>query len=424
MPRPSIAPTLIVIGLAASVIAAAAPGEEVDAPALAYDLDTPVDITFGPDGVLYYAEVKSGHVRALQPNGTVTEPLATVPASYGGNGGFLGLAADPDEAYVFYAYYTMEKADAPDGKVNRVVRLDLRDGSETVLVDDLPWAQYHDGGRVVVGPDGFLYVTTGDNGPAVGPGGPDATGPSQDPQDLRGKVLRVTRDGEPAPGNPEGMHPMVFALGFRNPFGIEVAPDGRVFASDNGGDEEVNLVEVAGNYGWPMCAGPCEVEGTSDPFASWSEQFGPTGVAIHDGTLFLGDFVYSRVRTVDLATRDVGIYWEGDTGGVLDVEVGSDDCLYVSTWSAIHRAPLGDRWCSLAEYAPPPPPAADDDPIGEDAPDDPVVDDDDDTFAGPEDDVPEDAGSEGFRIPAPAALPAAAFLAAAAVLGRRVSGNR
>jgi glucose/arabinose dehydrogenase len=309
---------------------------------LAKDLEGPVDLAFGADGTLYYAELRTGNVRSLSGAGDVSEPLATVPSSPGGNGGFIGLATDPDSPRVVYAYYSMNASEASSGKINRVVRLDLDAGTETVLLDDLRWTEFHDGGRLAVGPDGYLYVTTGDNGrPDLRAGDHGDDYPSQDPADVRGKILRIDREtGEAAPDNPGGdENPLVYARGFRNPFGIHVLDDGRVFVSDNGptSGDEVNLVEPGGNHGWPYCAGPCDRDGMVDPIASWSPAFGPTGIAVKDEVVYVGDFNNGQIRTVDVASGETGVFWESKAGPVLDVELGPDGCLYASTFTAIWR---------------------------------------------------------------------------------------
>ncbi|HVL48533.1 MAG TPA: PQQ-dependent sugar dehydrogenase [Candidatus Thermoplasmatota archaeon] len=323
------AAALLVVAALATPAAAAAEPEVV-----ATDLETPVDLTFAPDGTLHFAELLTGRVRAIGPDGVVTEPVFSIPASGGGNGGFTGLAADPVEAGVFYVHYSMEKPGAERGKVNRISR--VANGVETVLVDDIPWAMLHDGGRVAVGPDGILWATTGDN---------DLKSPSQDRGSILGKVLRFTKEGKPAPGNPDGWHPLAWAQGFRNPFGLAVTGDTVVYVSDNGGREEVNRVEKGANHGWPHCTGACGRQDFAEPVAWWDEHFGPTGIAVADGTLYLGDYVNGRVRAVDLATGAKTVFWERSGARVLDVERGPDGCLYVAGWTTVWRFALDGATC-------------------------------------------------------------------------------
>ena len=173
--------------LVVAVVALAAPADGERR--IASSLATPVDLAFRGDGALLFAELNSGNVRSIADEGAAPQQVARVPASGGGNGGFTGLAVDPSDGRTLYVVYSADKASAPHGKVNRVSK--ISDGAETILLDDIPWAEFHVGGRIAVGPDGNLYVTTGDNG---GPTGEDYTrlpghypdDPVQDPQSLVG----------------------------------------------------------------------------------------------------------------------------------------------------------------------------------------------------------------------------------------------
>lgn len=334
---------------------------------VASGLATPVDVALRSDGTLLFAELASGDVRALRADGSLGDIVAHVPASVGGNGGFTGLAIDPDDPRVLYAVYSFDKASAPHGKVNRVSK--LVDGAETVLLDDIPWAQFHVGGRVAVGPDGLLYVTTGDNG---GPTGLDYTrladpalsgDAAQDPASLVGKVLRLSRGGTAA-GGVDGWNPYVYARGFRNPFGLAFGPDGRLFASENGiTQDELNVIAQGANYGWPLCEGDCG--GRADikaPLHAWETSFGTTGVAALGGAVYMGEYNDGHVHAIDAATGGASVAWSAGAGHVLDVAAGPDGCLYVSTAEAIFQVDITSGvGCALGPAPPivtPPPPTA------------------------------------------------------------------
>ena len=178
-----------------------------------------------------------------------------------GEAGLLGVAVSPDfeTDRTLFLYLTTDTD-------NRVVRAEVdgdRLGRTTVVLDGIPAGFIHDGGRIAFGPDGHLYVTTGETG------NPEL---AQDPQSLAGKILRITPDGDPAPGNPDPDSP-VWSLGHRNVQGLAWDDEGRLWASEFGDSEwdELNLVEKGGNYGWP------EVEGVGGDAAYIDPQRGVAG---------------------------------------------------------------------------------------------------------------------------------------------------
>jgi glucose/arabinose dehydrogenase len=211
------------------------------------------------------------------------EPMefGNVPeAAPDGEGGLLGLAVAPDRQWL-YAYVTT----ASD---NRVIRMPLDDpvGPREDIVTDIPKAGIHNGGRIAFGPDGMLYVATGDAGE------PEL---AQDPQSLGGKILRVDPEGgvpddNPFPGSP------VFSLGHRNVQGLAFDSAGRLWATEFGAKDadELNRIDPGGNYGWPIVEGmaPSDVtdlpEGYVDPQAQWS----PTSLASPSGMAIVGDVAY------------------------------------------------------------------------------------------------------------------------------------
>jgi glucose/arabinose dehydrogenase len=153
---------LAVAALLAGIALAATDGQT----RIASSLAIPVDVAFRADGSLVFAELNAGNVRTLPDENRAPTLVAHVPASAGGNGGFTGIAPDPSDARTLYVVYSVDKPGATHGKVNRVSK--LVGATETVLFDDIPWADFHDGGRIALGSDGFLYVSTGDNGGPTG----------------------------------------------------------------------------------------------------------------------------------------------------------------------------------------------------------------------------------------------------------------
>ncbi|WP_418605584.1 PQQ-dependent sugar dehydrogenase [Georgenia sp. SUBG003] len=180
---------------------------------------------------------------------------------------------------------------------NRVLRLRLSDdvvGPPAVVLDGIPRAGNHNGGRLAFGPDGHLYVTTGDAG---------EPGRAQDLESLGGKILRIDQEGRPAPGNPFAGSP-VWSYGHRNVQGIGWDEDGRMYASEFGQNtyDELNLIEPGANYGWPRVEGAGGVEGFVDPMRQWSTaEASPSGIAVVDDAVYLAALRGESLWRVPLA---------------------------------------------------------------------------------------------------------------------------
>jgi len=176
-----------------------------------------------------------------------------------GEGGLLGIAVHPRfaENQLIYLYYTYERS---GGLANKVVRFKFEGDSlvsgETVI-ENIPGATIHDGGRIKFGPDGFLYITTG-----------DASVPesAQDRSSLAGKILRLKDDGSIPPDNPFPDSP-VYSYGHRNPQGLAWDADEKLWATEHGSaaTDELNLIEPGRNYGWPTIRGDETAPGMVSP---------------------------------------------------------------------------------------------------------------------------------------------------------------
>ena len=245
----------------------------------------------------------------------------------GGEGGLLGVAVSPDFAFdhLVYLYRT-----AGDG--NQVVRGELDSvagtlGPLTPVLTGIPAAGNHNGGRLAFGPDAMLYVTTGDA--AVRPA-------SQDPGSLAGKILRLTPDGAPAPGNPtEGS--AVWSLGHRNVQGLGWDSAGRMFASEFGQNtwDELNAITPGTNYGWPQVEGTGGVAGYADPLATWpTDEASPSGIAVTDEAVYLAALRGRRLWVVPLGPDGVGephAVLVGELGRLRAAEIGPDGALWLLT---------------------------------------------------------------------------------------------
>ena len=289
-------------------------------------LEVPWGVGFLPDGDAVVTERMSGRVLRVGDDGTSSE-LGTIAGSVAeGEAGLLGVAVSPDFASdrTLYFYLTTESD-------NRVVAAELVGdtlGEPAVVLDGIPKGFIHDGGRLAFGPDGFLYVTTGETG------NPDL---AQDPASLAGKILRITTDGEPAPGNPDP-DSAVWSLGHRNVQGLAWDDQGRLWASEFGDSswDELNLVEKGGNYGWPRFEGRSGGSDFIDPQVVWPvEEASPSGLAWVDGRLWMAGLRGQRLWRIDVSAdgraSDPRAFFTGDYGRLRTVAAAPDGTVWVTT---------------------------------------------------------------------------------------------
>ena len=315
------------------------PPEVVDT--LVEGLEVPWGVDFLPDGRAVVTERISGRIVRVGTGGEVT-PLGTVSGAVPqGEAGLLGVAVSPDfdSDRTLYLYLTT-------GTDNRVVRAELDDtrlGRTTVVLDGIPAGFIHDGGRIAFGPDRHLYVTTGETGD------PEL---AQDPQSLAGKILRITTDGEPAPGNPDPESP-VWSLGHRNVQGLAWDDEGRLWASEFGDSEwdELNLVEKGGNYGWPRVEGAGGDPSYVDPQLVWPvDQASPSGLAFADGHLWMaglrGQRLWRIAVSADGEASKSRAFFTEDFGRLRTVAAAPDGLLWLTTSNRDGRGeptPADDR---------------------------------------------------------------------------------
>jgi glucose/arabinose dehydrogenase len=271
----------------------AADGTRFGVQVVASGLEIPWALAFAPDGRLFVTE-RPGRIRILQSGTLLPQPAATLGDVFtAGESGALGLALDPQFASTRFVYLTYT-AQAPGGQVGRLVR--FREvantlGEASVLLDDVPAANIHNGSRVKFGPDGMLYVTFG-----------DAASPSvaQDVASLNGKILRLTREGAVPADNPFGSP--VWSFGHRNPQGLDWHPDTRVlYETEHGqvGNDEINVIDRGGNYGWPEIEGNERRAGMEPPIAVFSPSVAPSGAAFYRGSAipaFRNDLFVAALR--------------------------------------------------------------------------------------------------------------------------------
>jgi glucose/arabinose dehydrogenase len=290
---------------------------------VAKGLEVPWGIAFLPDRTALVTERDSGRVYRIG-HGRVTRIGQVAQARANNEAGLLGVAVSPtyatDHRVFFYA------STDSDNRVLRTTYVDGRLGSLTPIVTGIPNADHHDGGRMVFGPDRMLYISTGEAGQ------PEL---AQDRSSLGGKILRVTQDGDPAPGNPfPGLR--IWSYGHRNVQGLAFV--GRqLWASEFGQDtwDELNRIEPGKNYGWPQQEGKGGEPRYVDPQVEWhTEDASPSGLAYLDGRLWLGALHGARLWRVDVKGEQAGAdqaFFIGRYGRMRTVVAAPDGNLWVTT---------------------------------------------------------------------------------------------
>ncbi|MER8089429.1 PQQ-dependent sugar dehydrogenase [Streptomyces sp. NPDC094048] len=282
-----------------------------------------------PDGKTALVTERDGFkVFKVTPGGTRTQ-VGTVPQAVttDGEGGLLGVAVDPKWSTNHYVYFMHTASEG-----NRVARMTYDGtslGGYTVLLQGMKKSRYHNGGRLVLGPDGYLYASTGEAQT------PDL---AQDKNSLNGKILRMTTDGRPAPGNPFGNY--VYSYGHRNPQGLAFDRNGRLWEAEFGDSkkDELNLIKPGNNYGWPVCEGSCSTAGMTNPKKTWSvSEASPSGIAIVRNVIYMAALKGERLWRVPITgdTENLGTpsaYYVGTYGRLRTVtQVPGQDQLWLST---------------------------------------------------------------------------------------------
>ena len=294
-----------------------------NAKVVASGLEVPWSIAFLPDGAPLVTERDSARILELKADGQTVERRKLADVRPTGEGGLLGIAVSPkyaNDGYV-YAYYTTETD-------NRITRFRLDNTPEQVLLLGIPKASNHDGGRLAFGPDGLLYVTTGDAGDK------DL---AQDGESLAGKILRLNPDGSIPSDNPSSISPM-YSKGHRNVQGLAWDAQGRLWATEFGQNttDELNLIEPGKNYGWPDCEGRCDKDGMTNPAATWpTSDASPSGLAFWNGDLYMAALKGKRL-------------WRIPVNGA---GAGKPEALFNDTFGrlrAVVTTPTGALWISTS----------------------------------------------------------------------------
>ena len=297
---------------------------------IASNLDVPWGLAFLPNGDAVVTERDTTRVLLLRAPEYDVEEVGQISAAVGlgdlgGEAGLLGVAVSPDfgSDRLLYFYFSTDVD-------NRIVKATLeggRLGTPTVILDGIPQGHIHDGGRLAFGPDGYLYASTGETGDGA---------LAQDRSSLGGKILRMTTDGDPAPGNPD-QDSVVWTWGHRNVQGLAFDDQGRLWASEFGDStwDELNLIEKGDNYGWPNVEGQGGEPEYVDPHVVWpTEAASPSGLAWFDGNVWLASLRGQRLWRVDVSGNrgtDPADFFVGEYGRMRTVVAAPDGRLWVTT---------------------------------------------------------------------------------------------
>ncbi|WP_181347647.1 sorbosone dehydrogenase family protein [Thalassobacillus sp. CUG 92003] len=304
--------------------------DDQDKSALISQLNSPWDIE-SAEGTFFISEREGSITRweeGTDPTRMDVETSKDIAQI--GEGGLLGLALFPDfsESRKAYAYHTYN---ADGGIMNRVVVLEMRNNvwEETeTIIEGIPGSNFHNGGRMKIGPDEKLYVTTGDA---------QEQASAQDKTSLSGNILRLNQDGSIPEDNPDS-DSYVYSYGHRNPQGLTWADNGKLYASEHGSTnhDEVNQIKAGANYGWPEIEGDEEAADMETPlYQTGNDTWAPSGMTSQNNTLYVAALRGEAIYQLPLDDSEPERIVE-DYGRIRDVE-WIDGALYFITNSTDGR---------------------------------------------------------------------------------------
>jgi glucose/arabinose dehydrogenase len=317
------------------------------------DFDAPWAMTFLPDGSMLVTE-KAGTLLHVSTDGKQRHPVGTLPVDSAGQGGLMDVVLAPDFATSKRVYVSYSAAGA-GGKGVVLARgvlatqgggLALTGVTELFRATPFVSGNGHYSGRIAFSPDGkYLFLTNGER---------QKFDPAQDPKATLGKVLRLTLDGRPAPGNPlaaKGFHPAVWSYGHRNLLGIAFDAQGNLWEQEMGpkGGDEVNLILPGRNYGYPLVSDGSHYDGRDIPDhatrpdlekykVNWTPVISPGGLMVYSGAMFpqwRGDLFIGGLSSQSLVRVDVngtnaakGDQWPMGAR-IREVEQGPDGAIWL-----------------------------------------------------------------------------------------------
>ncbi len=304
---------------------------------IAENLEIPWAVAVSGDGRIFFTE-RTGTVRVIDEGILLPEPVIAFGAPFisEGEGGLMGIVLDPEfrQNHYLYVMHTYSEGGRSDNRVVRLVEQDNRAILDRIILDRIPGGQIHNGGRIKIGPDRKLYITTGDAGDA---------GLAQDLTSTAGKILRVELDGSIPADNPFANSP-VFSYGHRNPQGLAWNMDNVLYASEHGATarDEINIIRPGGNYGWPVIEGGEEAGGLITPLLNSGQvTWAPSGIAFVTEGPWQGRLLAAALRGERLITltlnsngtqvEEIEEWLHNELGRLREVVRAEDGSLYILT---------------------------------------------------------------------------------------------
>lgn len=304
---------------------------------IAVNLYVPWAIVESDEGKLYFTE-RSGAIRIIEEGQLLKQPLITFrpPFISQGEGGLLGIALDPSysQNHMMYAMHSYAEGGQIYNRVVRLVERSNRASVDRVLIDKIPGGRIHDGGRIKIGPDQRLYITTGDAGNSM---------LAQELTSTAGKILRIELDGGVPEDNPFYNSP-IYSLGHRNPEGLAWNSQNILYAAEHGqtAHDEINIIQPGANYGWPLVQGDEDAVKMQKPLIqSGEETWAPAGITFISQGQWQGKLLVATLRGEQLlvmslnqegtSVMKVESWLQKEFGRLREVIEARDGSIYLST---------------------------------------------------------------------------------------------
>jgi glucose/arabinose dehydrogenase len=306
---------------------------------MAEKLYVPWAIDISNEGKLFFTE-RSGAIRIIEDGKLLPQPLITFRSPFVslGEGGLMGIALDPNysQNHYIYAMHSYTEGNEIYNRVVRLVEQNNKASIDRILLDKIPGGRIHNGGRLKIGPDQKLYITTGDAGNSA---------LAQVLTSTAGKILRIELDGRIPADNPI-MNSPVYSLGHRNPQGLAWNSKNILYASEHGqtAHDEINMIQPGANYGWPLVQGNEEysqVKVQKPLIHSGEATWAPSGIAFvsqgpWQGRLLVAALRGEQLLAISLDEKGTGVkrvesWLQQEYGRLREVIQAKDGSIYLTT---------------------------------------------------------------------------------------------